>query len=237
MRHNFILLIIFLKACMIYGQFGDKSPYTVRLPTAIFFNDVFGKPFNPAANEDISGSPFINNNWKLAVIKLKDGRFFGDIAVKLNAYSQSLHYLSANGVELVAPGGVIEQVQINDTADNGTIIMRLYYCGMKAIENNDEKTFYEVLDTGKATLLLCKKVKIIEAKTFASTTIIKEYKSFHDYYISMNGTMNKCKKSDSFFTELFIDKKDLMQKFINENKIRFKSEKDFKTIVNYYNSL
>lgn len=237
MRPYFILLICVFKAGLIYSQFVDKSPYTVRLPTATFFNDVFGKPFTPIANEEITGSPFINSYWKLAVIKLKDGRYFEGVPVKLNSYSQSVHYRSANGTEMVAPSGVIEEIHFNDTADNGTTATHLYYCGMKPVENNDENTFYEVLDTGRATLLLCKKTKIIEAKTFASTTIIKEYKSFSDHYINMGGKMSKCKKDESFFKELFVDKKDLVQKFIDENRIRFKSEKDFKAIVRYYNSL
>lgn len=237
MKPFFILLIYVFKAGLIYSQFADKSPYTVRLPIGTFFNDVFGKPFIPFANEEITGSPFINSNWKTAVIKLKDGRYFEGVPVKLNIYSQSLHYRSANGAEMVAPAGIIEEVHLNDTADNGTIATHLYYCGMKPVENNDENTFYEVLDTGRATLLLCKKTKIIEAKTFASTTIIKEYKSFSDHYISLGGKMSKCKKNDSFFKELLADKKDPVQKFIDDNKIRFKSENDFRTIVRYYNSL
>jgi len=49
--------------------------------------------------------------------------------------------------------------------------------------------------------------------------------------------MNKCKKSSSFFSNLFDDKKDLVTQYIDQQHLKFKSENDLKLVVDYYNSL
>lgn len=126
---------------------------------------------------------------------------------------------------------------MNDTTEIGKIETQLFCTGFKPTDKNDENTFYEVLDTGKASLLLHKKVKVIETKTLGSATTDKEYHSFQEYYIHMNDTLIKCKKNKSFFTGLFADKKDLVEQYIDANNIKFRSEKDFRPLVAYYNSL
>lgn len=220
------------------AQIGDKSPVILRLPSVTFLTEVLGKPFTPSANNDISGSAFINQDWKLCLIKLKDGRYFKDVPVRLNIFDQTVHYLSANtGVEMEAPKGLITEVQINDTIESGKITIHSFCAGLKPIDSNDENSFYEVLDTGKADLLLQKKVKIIETKTLGSPVAEKEYRLFQEYYIRMNETLVKCRKSKSFFMELFEDKKNMVEHYIDDNKIKFRSEKDFLLVVSYYNTL
>ena len=233
-----ILFTTLLHQHCAFGQPGDKSPVVLRLPSTIFLTEVLGKPFNPAANNEISGSAFINSNWKLCLIKLKDGRYFKDVPVKLNIFNQTVHYLSANtGMEMEAPNGLVTEVQMNDTTIESKIETHLFSGGFKPIDKNDENTFYEVLDTGKARLLLHRKVKLIETKTLGSTVPEKEYQPFREYYILINDTLVKCKKSKSFFTELFPDKKELVEQYINANNIKFRSEKDFRALVAYYNSI
>ncbi|MEP7373930.1 MAG: hypothetical protein ABI675_11110 [Chitinophagaceae bacterium] len=76
-----------------------------------------------------------------------------------------------------------------------------------------------------------------ETKTIGSAITEKEYQPFQEYYIFMNDTLVKCRKSRSFFIELFTDKKNLVEQYIDIFKIKFKSEKDFRLLVVYYNSI
>lgn len=233
-----ILSVGLLQQHFAFAQLGDRSPVTLRLPSVIFLNEVLGKPFNPSANNEIAGSAFFNNTWKLCLIKLKDGRHFDEVPARLNIFSQTVHYLSANfGIEMEAPAGLITELQMNDTTADGKIETHLFSGGFKPIEKNDENTFYEVLETGKANLLLHRKVKVIETKSLGSPVADKEYQPFQEYYIIINDTLVKCRKSGSFFIELFTDKKDQVKQYIDTNKLKFKSEKDFRPLVAYYNSL
>ncbi|MEP7373929.1 MAG: hypothetical protein ABI675_11105 [Chitinophagaceae bacterium] len=87
----------------------------LRLPSVIFINEVLGKPFNPSVNNDIGGSAFISDSWKLCLIKLKDGRYFKDVPARLDIFNQTVHYLSsATRIEMEAPTGLITELQMND---------------------------------------------------------------------------------------------------------------------------
>jgi len=236
MKFIFTLFLVFLLWNFSCAQLPPRGSLTVKLPSNVFFNEFTGKPFFPSDQADIPGSPFINKEWKLCVIKLNDGRYFEDVPIKLNIFNQTVHFRSLTGDELEVSRGIITEVQMNDTAETGEIATRLFFNGFKPIGNNDENTFYEALDTGKADLLLCRKVKITETKVVGLATQ-KEYQSSQEYYISIDSNLVKCKKSNSFFIELFADKKDRVMKYIDENKLKFRSEKDFSRIVRYYNSL
>jgi len=235
MRFTFILFTVLLYCGFAQAQLPARGSLAVKLPSVIFFNEVNGKPFIPYEQSGISGSPFINQEWKLCVIKLNDGRYFEDVPIKLNNFNETILYRSSAGKELEVSKGVITEVQMPDTTENGVAIR--HFCnGFKPVDNNDENTFYEVLDRGRVDLLLCRKVKMSETTIIGSGTE-KEYQSFQDYYMSVGNIPVKCKKSSSFFIELFADKKDLVKKYIDDYNLKFKSEKDCRRIVSYYNSL
>ena len=236
MKFVLSLFVISLFWSFTNAQLPPRGNLTIKLPSNLFFNEFTGKPYLPTDQSDIPGSPFINKEWKRCIIKINDGRYFEDVLIKLNILNQTVHYRSWAGAEMEVSNGIITEVQMIDTTGNGEITTRLFWNGFKPIGNNDENTFYEALDTGKADLLLCRKVKITEVKVVGLATQ-KEYQSSQEYYISIGNDLVKCKKSSSFFVELFADKKDLVKKYIDENNLKFKSEKDLVRIVRFYNSL
>ena len=218
-----------------YAQLPQRSPLTVKLPSNVFFNEFTGKPFFPGES-GINGSPFFNKDWKRCLIKLNDGRYFEEVPIKLNIFNQTIHYLSVRGAEMEVTPGLVTAAQIIDTAVNGETTVRHFYSGFKPIGNNDGQTFYEALAEGKASLLLCRKVRIVEIKVVGLATQ-KEYQLSEEYYISLDSNIVKCKKSASFFIELFADKKEEVKKYIDDQNLKFRSEKDYRRIVSYYNSL
>ncbi len=194
-----------------------------------------GKPYYPTEGT-INGSPFLYNDWKQCIIRLKDGRYFENVPVKLNLFNQTIHYNASAGTEMEVAPGLIDAVEIIDTSETGTKKVRHFYSGFKPIGNNDGNTFYEALVEGKASLLLCRKIRIAEVKVVGLATQ-KEYQSSEEYYVSVDSNIVKCKKSSSFFIELFTDKKDEVKKFIDDQNLKFRSEKDYRRVVSYYNSL
>ncbi len=234
-RFAIISFAVLLQWGFTYAQIPARGSLAVKLPSTLFFNELIGKPFASSDYADISGSPFINKDWRNCTIKLNDGRYFGDVPVKVNILSQSVHYRSTGGEREVSKG-IITEVQMPDTSANAAITTRLFRIGFSSIDKNDEHTFYEILDSGKVDLLLWRAVKVTETKIIGVGTE-KEYQFSQDYYVNIDSNLIKCKKSNSFFIELFSDKKDLVKKFIDEQKLRFRSEQDFSRIVRYYNSL
>jgi len=232
----FIYYLVFvLPGGNLDAQLPPRGSLAVKLPSNIFFNEVTGKPYYPTEGA-INGSPFLNDEWKRCIIKLKDGRYFENVPIKLNLFNQTIHYNAAAGTEMEVAPGLITGVQMIDTSETGEKKVRHFYSGFKSIGNNDGNTFYEAMAEGKAHLLLCRKERIAEVKVVGLATQ-KEYQSSEEYYISIDSNIVKCKKSSSFFIELFADKKDEVTKFIDDQKLKFRSEKDYRRIVTYYNSL
>jgi len=226
----FILVMSNLNA-----QLPPRGTVTIKLPSSVFFNEITGRPYYPTEGT-VNGSPFLNDEWKRCIIKLRDGRYFENVPVKLNLLNQTLHYNTAAGTEMEVSPGLITGLQIIDTSETGQTSVRHFYCGFNAVGNNDEHTFYEAVVEGKSGLLLCRKVRLAEVKVVGLATQ-KEYQSSEEYYVGVDSNIVKCKKSASFFIELFADKKDEVKKYIDDQKLKFKSEKDYRRIVTYYNSL
>src|SRR4030095_5447825 len=173
---------------------------------------------------------------KRGIIRLKDGRLFENVPIKLNLFNQTIHYNAAGGAEMEVASGLITGVQMIETSETGEKKVRHFYSGFKPIGNNDGNTFYEALVEGKAGLLYCRKVRIAEVKVVGLATQ-KEYQSSEEYYVSIDSNIVKCKKSASFFIEVFADKKEEVKKYIDDQNLKFRSEKDSRRVVSYYNSL
>jgi hypothetical protein len=236
MKFMVVFLFILLHQMTAEAQ-TPNSNASVRLATTVFLDEVFGKPFNPSVNSDISGSPFINNNWKYSTIKLTDGRYFENVPIRLNIFNQTVHYLSASGKELVADDGIISEIRLTDTAVNGDLSMHTYRNGFNPVDNNNRNTFYEIIVTGNSQLLLCRKVKLAETETLGTNEPVRQFVPYQEYYVCAGENIIKCKRNSSFFLNLFADKKDAVNKYIEQQHLKFKSEKDLKLVVDYYNSL
>ena len=236
MKTLVLLVLLIVQQVLVYAQISN-SDASVKLTSPIFIEEVLGKPLSPTANNDISGSPFIYEKWKSATIKLKDGREFENVSIRINILNQTVHYLSSNGKEYVAANGIVSEIQLLDTAINGDLKTHIYRNGFTSIDNNNENTFYEIIAEGKAELLLYKKVKLTETESLGTNVPDRQYAPVQEYYVYVADTMNKCKKSSSFFSNLFDDKKDLVTQYIDQQHLKFKSENDLKLVVDYYNSL
>jgi hypothetical protein len=228
-------LVLVFPGVNLVAQLPPRGSIAVKLPSNIFFNEVTGRPYYPTEGT-VNGTPFLNKEWKLCIIRLRDGRYFENVPLKLNLFNQTIHYNAAGGNEMEVAPGLITGVQMIDTSETGEKRVRHFYSGFKSIGNNDGNTFYEATAEGKAHLLLCRKVRMAEVKVVGLATQ-KEYQSSEEYYISIDSNIVKCKKSASFFIELFADKKDEVAKYVDDQNLKFRSEKDYRRIVTYYNSL
>jgi hypothetical protein len=88
-------------------------------------------------------------------------------------------------------------------------------------------------------LIWLKQIKkiFIEEKAFNSATITRRFDTQNSYYVFKDEKMDRLKRSKSGLLDILSDQKELVEKFISNNKLTVKSDDDLAKIVAYYNSL
>jgi predicted small secreted protein len=186
---------------------------------------------------DISGSPYINENWSLATIMLTKGKILQQVYVKLNIADNELHYTDSTGKELVAVDGIVKRLEFSNffTKDKTAYVFKT---GYPAIDDKNQFYFYQALAEGKTELLARRSKYIRTAKDDMTGIMTKEYvdEATRLYVFAHNG-MQGFNPSKKTILEIMKDKGQLIGSFIETNKINFKKTTDLVKIFNYYNSL
>jgi hypothetical protein len=216
-----------------FGQLqADLSGQKVKDITDIHGNYLI-KDYNP----EITGTPFINSDWKLAIITLTKGNMIGPIFIKLNIESNELYYQDKSGKELVAIEGQVRKIDcINFISKED--IRYVFKNGYPGIDNQNEKFFYQVYTEGKVELL-AKKLKYIRTdKNAMSGVVTKEFVDAADnLYVFTNNNIQTFHLKKIFVLALLKDKEEAINEYISKNKINFKKIPDLINLFEYYNKL
>jgi hypothetical protein len=233
-----LLLSLLLYCQWSFGQLDFKNSNVGRV---MEFADLDGHSLLKKYDPEITGSPFINDDWVNAKLTLSRGKEIGPLQIKLNIESNELYYLDSTGKELIAAEGLVKKVDCIDyyskySKDSTRCVFQKGYPG---IDGQNENTFYQVL-TGGAIELLARKFKYIRVEKNDLTGDVS--KSFVDgtvvLYVYAYGIMQPLKPNKNFIAALWEEhKQQEMNKYISENKISFKSTSDLIKLFNYYDSL
>ena len=223
------MLVYFLHS---YGQnefINSKSGNSI----AVF--DTYGRTFtNPLA--DVSGTPYLLDDWKPASLLIRDKDRFNNIPVKLDLVNQEVHFISQKGVEMILPAGLVREISILDSS-TGRRVQYKFRGGYPALESQSDNTLYLILSQGKIPLLEYLRKKVRVQKNDVSGEVSKELVTYEDYYLDISGKLVPVKRSRDFFLDKMSDRKKEVEEFVQKNKLSYKSEADIKKIVDYYNSL
>jgi len=213
---------------------GNQGGFSY-LSRSIRVSDATGSTFlNPY--HDVTGSPYLNDGWTHAAMRLNNNAIVSDLRVRLDLKSQQWHFLDSGNIERVVPVGLVTEVLLDDSS--GTDVKTAdFRSGFPPVDSRKTNDFYRVLSTGKI-LLLYSMVKVIkEDKDEMAGTVQKEFTLYEEYYLFNDGKMWRVKKDKSQVLNQLIDKKEKMQTFIEENRFKLKSIDELRQVIDYYNTL
>ncbi len=182
------------------------------------------------------GSPFFNETYKYATVKLKQGRKLENTKIKLDLVAQELVVEVANGIETNLGAGMVSELSYADTTASG-IIFYQFKTGFPAVDKQDEKTFYQVLSAGRCSLVKAIVKKAIERRSEISGEVVKEYESTEHSYLFIGGEMKVLKKDKAFFLTVLADKKTELNQYLTEHATNFRNPDHVIRLLNYYNAL
>ncbi len=225
----FLLQLIFVPGTRAQRNFTGNLNNVNELMT-----DINGKPIYLKVEYNVEGSPFYPEEYHKADIYIKKGKAYKDVYIKFNLQENLVLFKMADGTELSSTVP-IQKIRFTDTSRN--IYDMVFENGFPAVDKQDEGSYYQVIDTGKASLLKYFSVSYIDKKQYGNASITRVFEQAQSYYLLHNGVMKKIDKGQEAFFSLFPDKKEELKKYVGQHKIKCRKEDDWRKVIAYYNSL
>jgi len=217
---NYLLVFSFFSTFFINAQELEAQS---SVGTVTSMQDIFTKHLKNSTEQEVSGSPFLFSSWNNSGVLYYEGNSYALKKLNYNILSDDIGTLK--GVDSVL---TYEKVKI----DSFSVSKKMF---KKYLDS-----FYEVLSDGSKTSLLKKyEVSIIDGmfNPIDGTKEKSRFKITDDYYKIINNDIVKFYPSKKSVLNSFKEYDIEMNKYIKQNKLSFKKEKDLIQIFDFYNQL
>ncbi len=189
--------------------------------------------FHFGSDVTIDGDYLFPSSYTPANLYTTPQQYYPNIPAYFNMVFHVLIYKDENGVEKY-PAKVLPKVAFLDKNGKEEIIFK---SGFPLIDTLDGSTYYQVLDSGKVTLLKYYNTYYLDNKEPFSNRITRTY-HLGEYYFVLDSheKMISLKTDKNDVLALFADKQAAVESFLQKNKIKFKKEEDLIKIFHFYNS-
>jgi hypothetical protein len=216
-----------ISACILFSIVIATSGQVVS-QTGSTLQDFNGKPIPKLEASETTGSFFTDEEYQRAIMVMANGKQIPDMKVKLNLKTNKVYYIDETGAEMEA----VSKVKRIVFTDKGIV----YENGFPAINKQDQQTYYQVVISGKASLLLLHTFVEIEYKEFNSATATKKIDKVTEVFGASPNAITKLSKEDDVMA-LLADKKKDVYSYITSNNLKCKKRTDYENVIKYYNSL
>jgi hypothetical protein len=185
------------------------------------------------SGRDAEGNPLLFNTWRRAEVTLMNNQKVEIKKINLDA-SRNVFVYEQDGSVYDFPNNA-KEVKIYSEEHNDNAEPDMVF---RPDVNPSAATFVQVLAEGKITIF-CEYSKKPEGENSANgfVTSTRKYELHADYYSLINNKVKLIKFSSSAIDDLTADKKDKLDTFIKENKLKVKKESDFIKAIKFYNSI
>ena len=234
-----------MKKCLFYFfcllSFLAKSqtpiPTTSNSGLNVFRNifDETGKPISPGSIPNIEGSPLLNNDWVFGTVSFFDGRFYNQVLLNFNLFTNELWFLRDSAILMFADP--VREFTIM-YSENKLVKSARYRSGYPAIEKKNSKSFYEVLSDGLTIELIKYRTRVIEEIVIYGSPTKKTYVQEDKLYVFdvRNKKLRPITKGIKSLIDFLPSLETLINQFVRDNELNFKEESSLVLLVQFLNS-
>ena len=239
------LYILCLFLVMHLSSYAQQQVLEVAAPSGTGGNYGSARFYDPSTlgrkNEivlnyaDIAGSPFWDDHWNAAYLFLSSGGIVKTEKVKLNLYTNDIHYMK-DDIEQVAQNNIVKIVLFK--GQDTTKILSVFELNPDFTDkSNPSMCYFRVLNNGKVRLLELKKALIrtgdydpLSGKRSSGFFT----KSF--YSISADGIFLPLKtlNEENILSAVYPDTNS--EEWLKQKKNKLRNESEVLSFFNYYNS-
>lgn len=143
--------------------------------------DVDGKPFTAKKDDNIEGSPMLNDQWAEGEVKFMNGFTLKKVELQFNLFDNDIYFRKHNAMYRFADS--VKQFSFSLTTEKGNTEHVLYRSGYPAKNNHGVTAFYKVLTEGNNFHLLQYDYKKLEENNAYNAPGRKAYRQEQDFFL------------------------------------------------------
>lgn len=205
-----------------------------------FANDINGRPMYLKTEYIADGSPYLYEDYCMAEVTTMNGKVYSNVKTKINLQEKLLLYVLDNGTEMIMTSPV-KRIRFYNYVSNGIAYPERTFRGHLTALNAEGAAIYEVLaEDSAATLLKQITVTYNDSKGYGEASITRTFKKAEHYFAaipSQNKELRKVEKNKAALIALFGSKAASISTFIEQKKLKCKSDGDLTEVFHYYCSL
>ena len=242
MRIGILYLSLLLVCVNTKAQIGSGTSSNPEISTFISAdmniildrNSVIDKYGNKTAyNNNIKGSPFLNDEWLNGTIYGLDLKKMAQVKIRLNTNGNQVHFLDMKNIELVVDKSKIKKVAIYDELNADSIYFENGFSDTKA--ELSKSTLVQVLNKGEVLLLKNHTNNVVKKDSLFGAINVYYFAPTFDYYLkNENNIVQKIKKIDTKTLFTIRPNKAIMTNYFTQHN-KIKSEKEIIEFLNFYN--
>ncbi len=203
-------------------------------------SDAEGKPLYLKTDYKAEGSPYLYEEYCDADITTMSDQVYKGLKVKVNLLDKIFLYKTTEGVEMEITAPIKRIKFYNYTINEKSYPERILQGHLAAL-NAEGSPIYEVLSEDSSSVLL-KKIVVTynDSKGYGEATITRSFKKSETYFASIppqNKELKKVEKNKSAIAALFGNKAAAVSAYIDQKKLRCKSDEDLVQVFHFYQSL
>ncbi len=242
MRIGILYLCLLLVSVNTKAQIGSGSSsnpeisvfMSTDMPITMDRNNVIDKFGNRSPyNNNIKGSPFLNDEWLNGAIYGLDLKKMAQVKIRLNTNGNEVHFLDMKNVELVVDKSKIKKVAIFDELSLDSIYFENGFTDTKAELTNS--TLVQVLNKGEVLLLKKHTNNVVKKDSLFGAINVYYFAPMFDYYLkNEKNIIQKLKKIDINTLSAILPNKEIITNYLTQ-KNKIKTEKEIIEFLNFYN--
>jgi hypothetical protein len=175
----------------------------------------------------IKGNPFYNDTWQKGYIILQGNKVAKDVMLNFNIYNNNVYYFYDSQSYVLDESAQVKEFGCRDKEDSNKITV--FRCGYPSIENNNEKTFYEIVIDDKISLFKHYSKAVVQHIDKLMGTINKELFDEAAWYVydKSDEKIIAMKKNKNAVEEALPAYKEKIKAIIDQKKLNLKVDSDW----------
>ncbi|NOS91821.1 MAG: hypothetical protein HOP30_07860 [Cyclobacteriaceae bacterium] len=200
-------------------------------------NNALGQTPSSAVNYDeVRGRYFWDENWKPARLLMRNGGLVNLTRVKLNLFTNEIHYIGDTGSELVAQKGLVKELVFATSLIDTTVTGR--FKSLSGLTRDFKENYFQVLNRGSYELLKLTSITLYKGdydamlgrRDFKFVSAVRYYLANGDNRILELKSLNR----EALFS--IIERTEQSEEYLKKNKNKLKNESDVVEFLVWLNS-